>query len=57
MKALIVEDERMARDKLVRMLTTGFPDIEVAAATSSVADTLRWLRDPANSADIIFMDV
>lgn len=57
MKALIVEDERMARDKLVRMLTTGFPDIEVAGATSSVAETLRWLRDPANSADIIFMDV
>ena len=57
MKALIVEDEAMARDKLARMLTSGFPDIEVVGETPSVEDTVRWLRDPANSADIIFMDV
>ena len=57
MKALIVEDEMMARNRLARMLTSGFPDIEVAGETSSVEDTINWLRDPSNSADIIFMDV
>ena len=57
MKALIVEDERMARDNLARTLSSLFPDIDVVGATASVAETLRWLRDPANSADIIFMDV
>ena len=45
MKALIVEDEKMARDKLARTLTDNFPDIEVVGSTSSVAETLRWLRE------------
>ena len=57
MKALIVEDEKMARDKLARTLTDNFPDIDVVGSTSSVAETLRWLRDGTHSADIIFMDV
>lgn len=57
MKALIVEDEKMARDKLARTITSNFPDIEVVGMTASVAETLRWLRDPANVADVIFMDV
>ena len=57
MKALIVEDEKMARDNLARTLSSLFPDIEVVGAAASVAETLRWLRDPANAADVIFMDV
>ena len=57
MKALIVEDEKMARDNLARTLTSSFPDIEVVGTASSVAGTLAWLRDPAHSADVIFMDV
>ncbi len=57
MKALIVEDEKMARDNLARTLTTLFPDIEIAGTASSVAETLRLLRDPAFAADVIFMDV
>ena len=57
MKALIVEDEKMARDNLARTISSMFPDIEVVGTASSVAETLRWLRDPSCSADIIFMDV
>ena len=57
MKALIVEDEKMARDNLARTLTTLFPDIEIAGTAASVAETLRLLRDPAFAADVIFMDV
>ena len=57
MKALIVEDEKMAQDNLVRTLSSNYRDIEVVGTASSVAETLSWLRDPANSADIIFMDV
>ena len=57
MKALIVEDEKMARDNLARTISSMFPDIEVVGAASSVAETLRWLRDPSCTADIIFMDV
>lgn len=53
--ALIVEDERMAQAKLAAMLSSGFPDISVIGTTSSVLETIGWLR--TNSPDIIFMDV
>lgn len=56
MKALIVEDERMAQAQLVRLLKTHFPDIEVVNATDSVRATVDYLS--ANpSVDLIFMDV
>jgi DNA-binding LytR/AlgR family response regulator len=57
MKALIVEDEIMAQKSLIRALSQDFPDIVVAGSTSSVKETVAWLKDPANKADIIFMDV
>ena len=56
MKALIVEDERMAQAQLVRLLKTHFPDIEVVHATDSVRSTVEYLSaDPP--LDLIFMDV
>ena len=56
MKALIVEDERMAQAQLVRLLNVHFPDIEVVQATDSVRATVEYLSaDPP--LDLIFMDV
>ena len=57
MRALIVEDEKLAQQTLKRALARNFPDIEVIAVTESVKGTLAWLRTPGNSADLIFMDV
>lgn len=57
MKVLIVEDEIMAQRSLVRLLTQNFPEMDIVGTTSSVNSTVAWLRDPANSADVIFMDV
>jgi len=57
MKALIVEDERLAQDTLKRALDRNFPNIEVVAITESVKSTLAWLRTPGNAVDLIFMDV
>lgn len=57
MKVLIVEDEVMAQKSLIRSLAQNFPDMEVVGTTNSVKSTLAWLKDPSNSADIIFMDV
>ena len=57
MKALIVEDEEMARQSLARTLTAHFPDIEIVGMTASVRETLEWLRDPAHEVSLIFMDV
>ena len=56
MKALIVEDERMAQAQLTRLLAAHFPDIEVVATTASVRATVDFLA--ANPPlDLIFMDV
>ena len=56
MKALIVEDERMAQAQLARLLKTHFPDIEVVQCTASVAETVTYLAaDPP--IDVVFMDV
>ena len=57
MKALIVEDEIMAQKSLTRALSQNFPDIDVVGCTSSVRETVAWLKEPGNRADIIFMDV
>lgn len=56
-KVLIVEDEIMAQKSLIRVLTQHFPDMQVVGTTTSVKSTVAWLKEPANSADIIFMDV
>ena len=56
-KVLIVEDEIMAQKSLIRVLTQHFPDMQVVGTTTSVKSTVAWLKEPANNADIIFMDV
>lgn len=57
MKVLIVEDEIMAQKSLIRVLSQNFPDMDIVGTTSSVKSTVSWLKDPANTVDIIFMDV
>lgn len=57
MRVLIVEDEIMAQNSLIRVLSQNFPDLDVVGTTTSVKGAVSWLRDPENSADIIFMDV
>lgn len=57
MKVLIVEDEIMAQRSLIRLLGQNFPDMTIEGTTSSVKDTVAWLKDPRNNADVIFMDV
>ena len=57
MKVLIVEDEIMAQRSLMRLLAKNYPDMDVVGTASSVNDAVAWLKDPANSVDVIFMDV
>ncbi len=47
----------MAQKSLTRILTQNFADIKIVGYTSSIKSTVAWLREPENSADIIFMDV
>lgn len=57
MRALIVEDEKPAQEALIRIIGRVFPEMEIAAVTETVRDTLAWLRTPGNAPDLIFMDV
>ncbi len=47
----------MAQKSLTRVLTQNFTDMNIVGYTSSIKSTVAWLREPENSADIIFMDV
>ncbi|MCQ2147821.1 MAG: LytTR family DNA-binding domain-containing protein [Bacteroidales bacterium] len=57
MKALIVEDERMAQEILKKAITTNFNDIEIVGVVPSVKATLEWFSKEENTTDIVFMDV
>lgn len=55
MKVLIIEDEQLAQEELVRIIKKRFPDMTVSARLESVKDSVEWLRE--NVADLIFMDI
>ena len=57
MKVLIVEDEVMAQKSLIRTIEQNFPDMKIVGTAGSVKSAVAWLQDPANSVDVIFMDV
>ena len=57
MKVLRIEDEIMAQRSLTRLLAQHHPDMDVVGTASSVSGAVAWLKDPANSVDVIFMDV
>ena len=50
MRVLIVEDEPMAQQNLLRTLTQHYPDLRIVGATGSVRETVEWLRTPGNAA-------
>lgn len=57
MKVLIVEDELPATDKLRLMIEQYDPEIEIAGVCTSVNETVAWLRNPQNQADLLFLDI
>lgn len=57
MRVLIIEDEIMAQNSLIHVLSQNFPELKVVGTATSVKGAVSWLKDPSNSADIIFMDV
>ena len=56
MKAMIIEDERMAREQLANVLTSNFQDVDIVSMTDSVVDSVNYLRCNPQP-DVIFMDV
>lgn len=56
MKVLIIEDERPAAQKLIRLLGEIDPGIEVTDVLKSVEESINWLQDKP-SPDLVFMDI
>lgn len=57
MKVVIIEDEKPAVEKLENFLNRYDPEIEIAGKLTSVDQTVKWLSDPSNQADLLFMDI
>ena len=57
MKVLIIEDELVAQQALVRSLTTNFDDIRIVGVLDSVDKSVSWLENCQSYPDVIFMDV
>ena len=55
MKVLIIEDEPLAQEEIVRIIGSSFPEMEIAGTLGSVRDSIQWLE--RNNADLIFMDI
>lgn len=55
MRVLIIEDEVLAQDELVRIIKKRFPKMEIVGKLSTVKDSIEWLEE--NKADLIFMDI
>ena len=57
MKVLIIEDEKPAAEKLVRMLKNILPEAEVIGVIQSVRQAVNWLQDSINEFDLLFLDI
>jgi len=56
MKVLIVEDEKIAADRLIKMVIELEPSIEILATLVSIKSTVDWLNSNP-SPDLILMDI
>lgn len=54
-KALIIEDEDLAAERLEKVLNETAPDIEITGRLGSVKDSVKWLMQ--HKADLIFLDI
>lgn len=57
MKVFIIEDEIPTQINLKRALRLNFDDIDFVGTADSIVSAVDWLSNPANQADIVFMDV
>ena len=55
MNVVIIEDEQLAQEELVRIINKRFPNMVISALLSSVEESISWFRE--NSTDLIFMDI
>ncbi len=56
MRVIIVEDEELAAERLVQLVKSIDPSIEVVTQLDTIADTVQFLKTQA-SPDLIFLDI
>lgn len=56
MKILLVEDEKIARDNLLKILANSGQEIEVVGQISSVKESIEWFKQ-GHIADLAFFDI
>ena len=57
MKALIIEDEQLAADRLKRLVNQNHPNYEIVAILDTVRDSIQYLNAHHQSLDLIFCDI
>lgn len=55
MKTVIIEDEKLAAERLEELIKDIDPNIEIMSKLSSVEQSLKWLKK--NKVDLIFLDI
>lgn len=55
MKTLIVEDEKLAAERLKKLIKSIDNSIEIISMTTNIKDTVNFLKD--NEVDLIFLDI
>ena len=55
MKVVIVEDEKLAADRLEKLINEMAPEYTVVAKLGSIKESVKWFT--ANQADLIFLDI
>lgn len=55
LNVLIVEDEKLAANRLAKLLAEVDPNVHVIAKTTSIKESIAWLRK--HQADLIFLDI
>ncbi|MGB0524979.1 MAG: LytR/AlgR family response regulator transcription factor [Flammeovirgaceae bacterium] len=57
MRALIIEDETNAAEKIQRLLRRYDPSIEVVGCLESISSSIDWLQNPNHEYDLILSDI
>ncbi len=55
MRVLVIEDEPLAQEELVRLLKRNFPQMSIVATLATIEESVEWLL--GGQADLIFMDI
>jgi len=56
MDVVIIEDERLSADKLIRMIATYDPDIQIIGNIDSVKRGIEWFKENSPP-DLVFLDI